>query len=83
MANNNLLERSDAANSLRLSINRTGTLARKLAQKDVKGILVKRQGQRQGYRFTPETKAERIQHFGIEAVAQRSLFTAFSGSGPI
>ncbi|MCP4628527.1 MAG: hypothetical protein GY850_34205 [bacterium] len=45
--------------------------ARKLEQEDVKGILDQRQGQRQDYRFTPETKAELIQQFVFEAVAQR------------
>jgi hypothetical protein len=71
LTNSGLLERSEAANALRLSVDRTGKLARQLAQEDVKGILDQRQGQRQDYRFTPEIKAELIKQFVIEAVAQR------------
>lgn len=71
LANNGLLERSTVARSLDLSIDRIGKLARKLEQEDVKGILDRRQGQRQDYRFTPQIKAELIQQFIIEAVAQR------------
>jgi hypothetical protein len=68
LENSGLLERSDVADALHLSVDRTGKLARQLAQEDVKGIL----DQRQDYRFTPEIKAELIQQFVIEAVAQRS-----------
>ena len=71
LENSGLLERSDVADALHLSVDRTGKLARQLAQEDVKGILDQRQGQRQDYRFTPEIKAELIQQFVIEAVAQR------------
>ncbi len=70
LVNSNLLKRSEVADALRLSVDRTGKLARKLEQEDVKGILDQRQGQRQDYRFTPEIKAELIQQFVIEAVAQ-------------
>jgi len=41
-----------------------------LEQEDVKGILDQRQGQRKDYRFTPQIKAELIQQFVIETVAQ-------------
>ena len=71
LLNSRLLDRNEVAGALHLSIDRTGKLARKLEQEDVKGILDQRQGQRQDYRFTPETKAELIQQFVIEAVAQR------------
>ena len=71
LANSGLLERSDAADALRLSVDRTGKLARQLVKEDVKGILDQRQGQRQDYRFTPEIKAVLIKQFIIEAVAQR------------
>jgi len=67
LANNGLLEHSTVAAALGLSIDRTGKLARTLEQEDVKGIL----DQRQDYRFTPQKKAELIQQFVIEAVAQR------------
>jgi len=60
---------NSVADALHLSVDRTGKLARQLAQEDVKGILDQRQ--RQDYRFTPEIKAELIQQFVIEAVAQR------------
>ena len=70
MANNGLLERSTVAGALGLSIDRTGKLSRILEQEDVNGILDQRQGQRQDYRFTPQIKAELIQQFVIEAVAQ-------------
>lgn len=71
LVNSGLLEHSKVADALHLSIDRTEKLARKLEQEDVKGILDQRQGQRQDYRFTPEIKAELIQQFVIEAVAQR------------
>ena len=71
LLNSGLLERNEVADALRLSVDRAGNLARKLEQEDVKGILDQRQGQRQDYRFTPEIKAELIQQFVIEAVAQR------------
>jgi hypothetical protein len=70
LLNSGLLERNEVADALRLSVDRAGKLARKLEQEDVKGILDQRQGQRQDYRFTPEIKAELIQQFVIEAVAQ-------------
>jgi len=70
LANSGLLERSTVAGALGLSIDRTGKLARTLEQEDVKGILDQRQGQRKDYRFTPQIKAEVIQQFVIEAVAQ-------------
>ena len=47
MLNSGLLERSKVADALHLSVDRAGKLARKLEQKDVKGILDQRQGQRQ------------------------------------
>ena len=71
LLNSRLLDRNEIADALHLSIDRTGKLARKLEQEDVKGILDQRQGQRQDYRFTPETKAELIKQFVIEAAAQR------------
>jgi len=70
LTNSGLLERSTVAGALGLSIDRTGKLARTLEQEDVKGILDQRQGQRKDYRFTPQIKAELIQQFVIEAVAQ-------------
>jgi repressor of nif and glnA expression len=70
MTNSGLLERNEVAKALELSADRTGKLARKLEQEDVKGILDQRQGQKQDYRFTPEIKAQLIQQFVIEAADQ-------------
>lgn len=70
MTNSGLLERNEVAKALELSADRTGKLAGKLEQEDVKGILDQRQGQRQDYRFTPEIKAQLIQQFVIEAADQ-------------
>lgn len=72
LLNSYLLTRSEVANALHLSADRTGKLAAKLQQQDVKGILDQRQGQRQEYLFIPQIKAELIQQFVIEAVGQRS-----------
>ncbi len=70
MTNSGLLERNQVASALGLSVDRTGKLAGKLEQEDVKGILDQRQGQRQDYRFTPEIKAQLIQQFVMEAAAR-------------
>jgi hypothetical protein len=72
LLNSSLLTRSEVADALHLSADRTGKLSRKLQQEDIKGILDQRQGQRQDYLFTPQIKAELIQQFVIEAVGQRS-----------
>lgn len=72
LLNSCLLTRSEVADALHLSADRTGKLAAKLQQQDVKGILDQRQGQRQEYLFIPQIKAELIQQFVIEAVGQRS-----------
>lgn len=71
LANSGLLHRRQVADALGLSLDRIAKLARKLEQQDVKAILDQRQGQRQDYRFSPEIKAELIQQFVIEAVAER------------
>ena len=71
LLNSGLLTRNEVADALRLSVDRAGKLARTLEQKDVKGILDQRQGQRQDYRFTPDIKAELIKQFVIETVAKR------------
>lgn len=72
LLNSGLLPRGEVADALHLSADRTGKLAAKLQQQDVKGILDQRQGQRQEYLFIPQIKAELIQQFVIEAVGQRS-----------
>jgi hypothetical protein len=72
LLNSGLFTRSEVADALHLSADRTGKLAAKLQQQDVKGILDQRQGQRQEYLFIPQIKAELIQQFVIEAVGQRS-----------
>ena len=71
LLNSGILHYSEVAVSLNLSVDRTRKLARKLEKEDVKGILDQRQGQKQDYRFTPEIKAELIQQFVVEAVAER------------
>lgn len=71
LLNSRLLKRDEVAAALGLSPDRTARLSRKLAQEDVEGILDRRQGQKQDYRFTPEVKAELVQQFVIETVAQR------------
>ncbi len=71
LQNSGLLERNEVADVLHLSVDRVGKLARKLELEDVESIIDQRQGQKQDYRFTPEIKAELIQQFIIEAVAQR------------
>ena len=70
LVNSGLLELSEVADALHLSVDRTGKLARKLEREDIKGILDQRLGQRHDYRFTPEIKAELIQQFVIEVVKQ-------------
>jgi len=71
LLNSCLLQRNEVAGALRLSPGRATKLARKLEQGDVTGILDRRRGQKQDYRFTPEIKAELVQQFVIETVAQR------------
>ena len=71
LLNSGILNRSEVAAVLNLSVDRTKKLARKLEREDIKGILDQRQGQKHDYRFTPEIKAELIQQFIIEAVAKR------------
>lgn len=72
LLNSGLLNRSEVADALHLSTDRTGKLSRKLQQEGVKGILDQRQGQRQDYLFTPQIKAELIQQFVIEVVGRGS-----------
>lgn len=71
LLNSGILKRSEVAATLNLSVDRTGKLARKLDQEDVESILDQRQGHKQDYRFTPKIKAELIQQFVIESVANR------------
>lgn len=71
LLNSGLLDLKEVADALHLSVDRTGKLARKLEREDFKGVLDKRQGQKQDYRVTPEVKAELIQQFIIETVAER------------
>ena len=67
---NNLLELSEVAGALNLSQNRTLKLAKILQQRDVEGILDRRQGQTKDYRYTPDVKAELIQQFVIDILTQ-------------
>jgi len=65
---NGLLERSEVAEALGLSSDRTGRLARTLQLEDVEAILDHRQGQQKDWRFTSEVKAELIQQFVLDTV---------------
>jgi hypothetical protein len=65
---NKLLNKRDVAETLNLSQDRTGKLAGILQKEDVRGILDRRQGQKQNYRFTPAVKAELIQQFVLDIV---------------
>jgi len=67
---NGLLKQSEVAEALNLSQDRTGKLVDILQRKDVKGIIDRRHGQKNDYRFTPDVKAELIQQFVIDIYTQ-------------
>lgn len=68
LLNSRLVNRREVAQALRLSENRVGNLAKKLANEDVTGLLDQRRGQQQDYVFTPTIKGELIQQFVIDIV---------------
>jgi len=72
LLNSDLLTRSQVADVLNLSTDRTGKLAVRLDKQDVSAILDQRQGQQKDYLFTPEIKAELIQQFIIDIFTQGS-----------
>ena len=55
---------------LGLSTVQTLNLARALEREDIRGLIDKREGQKQEYRFTTEVKAELIQQFVLDIVAE-------------
>ena len=55
---------------LGLSTVHTLNLARALEREDIWGLIDKREGQKQEYRFTEEVKAELIQQFVLDIVAE-------------
>jgi len=69
MLNSNLLSTEDVSAVLGLSKVHTLNLARRLEADDAAALMDKREGQKQEYRFTEETKAELIQQFMLDLVA--------------
>lgn len=68
LLNNQMINRRQAAQTLQLSEDRVGKLAKKLIQEDVTGLIDQRRGQKQDYIFTPTIKGELIQQFVIDIV---------------
>jgi hypothetical protein len=65
---NRLLRTSDVSVVLGLSTVHTLNLTRKLYTNDIIVLIDKRRGQKQGYRFTPDVKAELIQQFVLDII---------------
>ena len=70
MFNNGLLSTRVVAEALDISTAHVLNLARGLHTDDIAVLIDKRQGQQQGYRFTPEVKAEVIQQFVLDVVVE-------------
>lgn len=70
---NKFLNKKEVAEVLNLSQDRTGKLAGVLRNKDVKGIIDRRRGQKRDYLFTPDVKAELIQQFVIDIVTRGKI----------
>lgn len=60
----------DVSEVLGLSTVHTLNLLRALEREDIRGLIDKREGQKQEYRFTEEVKAELIQQFVLDIVAE-------------
>ena len=60
----------DVSEVLGLSAVHTLNLARALEREDILGLIDKREGQKQEYRFTEKVKAELIQQFVLDIVAE-------------
>ena len=60
----------DVSEVLGLSTVHTLNLARALEREDIPGLIDKREGQKQEYRFTEKVKAELIQQFVLDIVAE-------------
>lgn len=65
-----LVATRDVSEVLGLSTTQTLNLARALEREDIRGLVDKREGQKQEYRFTAEVKAELIQQFVLDIVAE-------------
>lgn len=68
MLNSGLLTNREAAQAICLTPPRTATLAQQLMQEGARSLVDKRNGQKQDYRVTPETKAELIQQFTVDVI---------------
>lgn len=65
---NNLLSTRDVSEVLDFSTVHIQNLTRKLHTDDITVLIDKRQGQKEGYRFTPDVKAELIQQFILDII---------------
>ena len=72
LLDNGLLTTKQVAEALDLSTAQTLNLARKVEQQDVPGLIDKRRGQKEDYKFTPQVKAEVIQQFAANVITGRS-----------
>jgi len=70
LLDNGLVATRDVSAVLGLSTVHTLNLARTLEQEDILGLIDKRRGQKQEYRFTEQVKAELIQQFVLDIVAE-------------
>jgi len=68
--NQNLINKSTAAQLLELSEDRVQKLARLLTKEDTGCLIDKRQGQQQEYCYTPQVKAQLIEQFVIDIVSE-------------
>lgn len=73
MLNSGLLPCHQVAEVIGLTPTYTATLAHRLEHEDIFALVDKRQGQKSDYRVTPEVKAELVQQFVVDAVAQRKV----------
>ena len=69
LLNEGLINKSTTAQSLGLSEDRVGKLARLLTKEDIECLIDKRQGQQQEYSFTPQVKAQLIEQFVIDIIS--------------
>ncbi len=70
LLNSGLVDTQEISGVLGLSTVHTLNLARALEREDIQGLIDKREGQKQEYRFTEEVKAELIQQFVLDIVAE-------------
>jgi transposase len=69
LLNSGLLPKAEVAEAIGLTRAHTATLAHRLAQEGLSGLIDKRQGQQSDYRMTPEVKAELVQQFTLDVIA--------------